>query len=181
MSASGNVAFRNNLDSDLNLHGGWEHNNLFEQNTVKVPYEHRSANCQTNCGGEGGEIDEGTWYPLWWGRSKAVKWSGSSGPQNVFYNNTLIKQTTPVGLSSRTRRTARSPVRLPIRLHNRCPDKFEPLSHDGQSIPDWTGRETLDYQGHGVVPLALGKRRLVPEQHRRELDPRAGRAHAIVN
>ncbi|WP_073934891.1 hypothetical protein [Streptomyces sp. CB02400] len=64
-SASGNVAFRNDLDSDLNLHGGWEHNNLFEQNTVRVPYEHRSANCASNCGGEGGEIDDGTWYPIW--------------------------------------------------------------------------------------------------------------------
>ncbi|WBB98003.1 hypothetical protein O7553_03325 [Solwaraspora sp. WMMA2059] len=29
-SASGNVAFRNDFDSDLNLHGGWERYNLFE-------------------------------------------------------------------------------------------------------------------------------------------------------
>ncbi|MDT0616103.1 hypothetical protein [Streptomyces lancefieldiae] len=97
-SASGNVAFRNDLDADLNLHGGWEHKNLFEQNTVRIPYEHRSANCESNCGGEGGEIDEGTWYPIWWAAGpKAGKWSGSSGPQNVFYNNTLTKQTTPGG------------------------------------------------------------------------------------
>ncbi|MFI9469988.1 endonuclease/exonuclease/phosphatase family protein [Streptomyces sp. NPDC052492] len=183
-SASGNVAFRNNLDSDLNLHGGWEHNNLFEQNTVKVPYEHRSANCQTNCGGEGGEIDEGTWYPLWWAAGpKAVKWSGSSGPQNVFYNNTLIKQTTPGGpFEPYTPYGAQSGTAFQFGSTTGAPEKFEPLSHDGQSIPDWTGRETLDYQGHGVVPLALGKRpSLFLSNTGGELDPRAGRAHAIVN
>jgi len=27
----------------------WERNNLFELNTVTVPYEHRSANCRANC------------------------------------------------------------------------------------------------------------------------------------
>ncbi|WP_329000515.1 hypothetical protein OHA18_39520 [Kribbella sp. NBC_00709] len=47
-SSSGNVVIGNDTDSDLNLHGGWERRNLFELNTVHVPYEHRSANCKSN-------------------------------------------------------------------------------------------------------------------------------------
>ncbi|CCO36258.1 hypothetical protein BN14_10389 [Rhizoctonia solani AG-1 IB] len=35
----------------------------------------------------------GTWYPIWWGAGeKASKWSGASGPRNVFYRNYMIKQ-----------------------------------------------------------------------------------------
>ncbi|MDQ1073076.1 hypothetical protein QFZ32_008516 [Streptomyces canus] len=159
-SASGNVAFRNDLDSDLNLHGGWEHNNLFEQNTVRVPYEHRSANCESNCGGEGGEIDEGTWYPIWWAAGpKAGKWAGSSGPQNVFYNNTLIKQTTEGG-PFEPYRPYGAQVGTAFQFGSSDTDwrKFRHLSQDGQAIPDWTGRETLDYQGNGVATLDVGKR-----------------------
>jgi hypothetical protein len=80
-SASGNVVIGNDMDSDLNLHGGWERRNLFELNRVRVPYEHRSGNCQSNCGGEGGdEKDDSTWFPIWWGAGqKAVKWSGRPG------------------------------------------------------------------------------------------------------
>ncbi|MFE4177053.1 hypothetical protein ACFRR7_34310 [Streptomyces sp. NPDC056909] len=93
-SASGNVAIGNDLDSDLNLHGGYERNNLLELNTVRVPYAHRSANCTTNCGEEGGGgTDDSDWYPIWWAAGqKAVKWSGSSGPRNVFFNNTMTKR-----------------------------------------------------------------------------------------
>ncbi|MFF0305275.1 endonuclease/exonuclease/phosphatase family protein [Streptomyces sp. NPDC004562] len=183
-SASGNVAFRNDLDSDLNLHGGWEHGNLFEQNTVRVPYEHRSANCRTNCGGEGGEIDEGTWYPIWWAAGpKAVKWSGSSGPQNVFYDNTLIKQATPGGpFEPYTPYGSRSGTAFQFGSSSKAPSQFEPLAQDGQSIPDWTGRETVDFLGHGVVPLDLGKR---PSLFLRDtgggLDPRTGTDRAVVN
>ncbi|MFG2300284.1 RICIN domain-containing protein [Actinacidiphila glaucinigra] len=187
-SASGNVAFRNDLDSDLNLHGGWEHNNLFEQNTVRVPYEHRSANCQTNCGGEGGEMDEGTWYPIWWAAGpKAVKWSGSSGPQNVFANNTLIKQTAPGGpfepyapYSSGSSGTQAGTV-YQFGSDNDAPHRFRPLSQDGQPIPDWTGRETLDYKGEGVVPLSVGKRpSLFLRQIDGELDPREGNSRKVI-
>ncbi|NEA49489.1 RICIN domain-containing protein [Streptomyces sp. SID10815] len=159
-SASGNVAFRNDLDSDLNLHGGWEHGNLFEQNTVRVPYEHRSASCQANCGGEGGEIDEGTWYPIWWAAGpKAVKWSGSSGPQNVFYGNTMIKQTTPGGPFAPYAPYGTQPgTAFEFGSDDAAPHRFKPLGQDGQAIADWTGRETLDYTGQGVVAADVGKR-----------------------
>jgi hypothetical protein len=92
-SASGNVVIGNDFDSDLNLHGGWERNNLFELNSVTVPFDHRSANCRANCGEEGGGgPDASTWFPIWWAAGKkAVKWSGSSGPRNVFFNNAMSK------------------------------------------------------------------------------------------
>ncbi|MFB6894118.1 endonuclease/exonuclease/phosphatase family protein [Kitasatospora sp. NPDC056327] len=159
-SASGNVAFRNDLDSDLNLHGGWEHNNLFEQNTVRIPYEHRSANCAANCGGEGGETDEGTWYPIWWAAGpKAGKWSGSSGPQNVFYNNTMVKQTTPGGpFEPYAPYGVRAGTAFQFGSDTGDPRTFRPLGQGGRGIPDWTGRETLDYQGDGLVLLDAGKR-----------------------
>ncbi|MER6364865.1 RICIN domain-containing protein [Kitasatospora sp. NPDC001527] len=159
-SAGGNVAFRNDLDSDLNLHGGWEHNNLFEQNTVRIPYEHRSGSCRANCGGEGGEIDEGTWYPIWWAAGpKAGKWSGSSGPQNVFYNNTLVKQTTPGGpFEPYAPYGTRSGTAFRFGSADDDPRRFLPLGQAGQPIADWTGREALDYRGQGVATLDVGKR-----------------------
>lgn len=74
-SASGNVVIGNDFDSDLNLHGGWERNNLFELNTARVPYAHRPGNCDDNCGDEGGGApDDSNWFPIWWGAGKkAVK------------------------------------------------------------------------------------------------------------
>lgn len=47
-SASNNVVIGNDFDSDLNLHGGWERRNLFENNAVRVPFEHRSGSCSAN-------------------------------------------------------------------------------------------------------------------------------------
>ncbi|ROQ26493.1 ricin-type beta-trefoil lectin protein [Streptomyces sp. PanSC19] len=181
-SASGNVAFRNDLDSDLNLHGGWEHNNLFEQNTLRVPYEHRSGNCRTNCGGEGGEVDEGTWYPIWWAAGpKAVKWSGSSGPQNVFYDNTMIKQATPGGpFEPYAPYGTRSGTAFQFGSANGAPDSFQPLSQDGQAIPDWGGRETLDYTGKGVVPLDAGKRPSLFLADTGGLDPRDDNSRTVA-
>jgi hypothetical protein len=157
-SASDNVAFRNDLDSDLNLHGGWEHDNLFDGNTVRVSYDHRSGSCTANCGGEGGEIDDGTWYPIWWAAGpKAIKWSGSSGPQNVFYNNTMIKQTTPGGAFLPYAPYGTQPgTAFQFGSDNADPSQFHPLSQNGQLIPDWGSRETLDYSGQGVVTREMG-------------------------
>jgi Ribosome inactivating protein len=160
-SASGNVAFGNDLDSDLNLHGGWERYNLFERNVVRVPYEHRASNCRSNCGDEAGDVEEGTWYPFWWAAGrKAVKWSGSSGPQNVFYHNTLSKQLTKGGpfISFKPYSTDSPDTELDT-VYQFGSDNFDPrffrhLSQGGSPIPDWSGRETLDYSGQGVVKLA---------------------------
>ena len=144
-SASNNVAIGNDFDSDLNVHGGWERRNLFENNTVKVPFEHSSKNCQSNCGDEGGDVPDGsTWWPIWWAAGpKAVKWSGSSGPQNVVYNNALSKQTTQNGPYQ-----SYYPDRQRLYQFGSSsadPTKFQHLAVNGTTIADWAGRETADY------------------------------------
>ncbi|MEU7162133.1 endonuclease/exonuclease/phosphatase family protein [Streptomyces chrestomyceticus] len=150
-SASNNVAIGNDFDSDLNLHGGWERRNLFENNTVRVPYEHRSSNCKANCGGEGGEAkDDSQWFPIWWAAGpKAVKWSGSSGPQNVFFRNTLTKQTRPggpfenyapygaVGTGAQT-------------VFQFGSDGSDPSRFQHLPIQDWAHNELRDFSGQGV-------------------------------
>ncbi|KAF9462502.1 hypothetical protein BDZ94DRAFT_1322510 [Collybia nuda] len=93
-SAMGNVVILNNMTNDMNLHGGYEQQNLFELNFASVPFSHRSGSCPS-CGGESGDQEPGTWFPIWWAAGeKASKWSGASGPQNVFYRNYMIKQIT---------------------------------------------------------------------------------------
>ncbi|MFF2089560.1 DNRLRE domain-containing protein [Paenibacillus sp. NPDC058174] len=93
-SATGNVVQNNILTADMNLHGGWERRNLIEKNTITIPFEHSSWG-----EGEGGQdILEGTWYPIWYGAGPhATKWSGATGEQNVFFNNTMSKQETKNG------------------------------------------------------------------------------------
>ncbi|TFK31285.1 hypothetical protein BDQ12DRAFT_729689 [Crucibulum laeve] len=91
-SAMRNVATMMNMTNDLNLHGGQEGYNLLELNYVSAPYSHRAGNCNSNCGGEGGSQEGGTWAPIYWATgNKASKWSGASGPQNVFFRNYMIK------------------------------------------------------------------------------------------
>ncbi|TFK31443.1 hypothetical protein BDQ12DRAFT_694133 [Crucibulum laeve] len=95
-SAMRNVATMQNMTNDMNLHGGYEGYNLLELNYVSVPYSHRAGSCLSNCGGEGGSQEGGTWAPVYWSTgNKASKWSGASGPQNVFYRNYMIKAFTP--------------------------------------------------------------------------------------
>ncbi|GAA0998349.1 hypothetical protein GCM10009555_097450 [Acrocarpospora macrocephala] len=149
-SASGNVAIGNSFDSDLNLHGGFERNNLFEMNEVSTPYAHRSGNCSANCGDEGDlAADDSQWYPIWWAAGKkAVKWSGSSGENNVFFNNHLLKQ----------KDSDTNPF-LPYyadrsRVYQFGTDgtKFKHLDVGGAAIADWAHNETKDYTGgHGVI------------------------------
>jgi hypothetical protein len=93
-SATGNIVQGNSLSVDMNLHGGWERRNLIEQNTIQIPFEHSSWG-----EGEGGQdVLEGTWYPIWYGAGPhASKWSGATGEQNVFFNNTMAKQETKGG------------------------------------------------------------------------------------
>jgi chitodextrinase len=147
-SASGNVVIGNDFDSDLNLHGGWERNNLFELNTVRVPYAHRSANCRANCGDEGGGgPDDSNWFPIWWGAGKkAVKWSGASGPRNVFFNNTMTKQTATGGPY-----TDYYPDKQRIYQFGWNGTAYKHLDVGGTSIADWAKNEQRDYTGgHGV-------------------------------
>ncbi|MFC9254225.1 cellulose binding domain-containing protein [Amycolatopsis thailandensis] len=147
-SASGNVVIGNSFDSDLNLHGGWERNNLFELNTVKVPYAHRSGNCRANCGEEGGGgPDDSNWFPIWWGAGKkAVKWSGASGPRNVFFNNAMTKQLADNGpyndfYADRHR----------VYAFGWDGTAYKHLDVGGTPIADWAKNEQRDYSGgHGV-------------------------------
>ncbi len=143
-SASGNVVIGNDFDSDLNLHGGWERRNLFERNTVRVPFEHRPGNCRTNCGDEGGGgPDDSSWYPIWWGAGpKAVKWSGATGPQNVFFNNAMSKQLTQNG-----EYTGFYPDRHRVYQFGWDGSAYRHLSNDGGPIADWAGQERVDFTG----------------------------------
>ncbi|MGW5704520.1 cellulose binding domain-containing protein [Amycolatopsis japonica] len=147
-SAAGNVVIGNSFDSDLNLHGGWERNNLFELNTLKVPYAHRSGNCRANCGEEGGGgPDDSNWFPIWWGAGKkAVKWSGGSGYRNVFFNNAMTKQLADNGpyndfYADRHR----------VYSFGWDGTAYKHLDVGGTPITDWAKNEQRDYTGgHGV-------------------------------
>ncbi|MFB9478724.1 GDSL-type esterase/lipase family protein [Streptomyces filamentosus] len=150
-SASGNVVFANDFDSDLNLHGGWERRNLFDNNTVHVPYNHSSGSCTVNCGGEGGVGDKGTWWPIYWSAGyKASKWSGSSGPQNVFFNNDLTKQTVKNGPYQPYQSYSTRGRVYQFGSVEGSPQSFKPLDYgtgDPNPIPDWAGEENRDYTG----------------------------------
>ncbi|MEV6717454.1 cellulose binding domain-containing protein [Lentzea sp. NPDC051208] len=147
-SAAGNVVIGNDFDSDLNLHGGWERNNLFELNTVRVPYAHRSGNCRANCGEEGGGgPDNSNWFPIWWGAGKkAVKWSGATGPRNVFFNNTMTKQTATGGPF-----TGYYADHARIYQFGWNGTGYQHLDVGGTPITDWASNEQRDFTGgHGV-------------------------------
>jgi hypothetical protein len=142
-SSSGNVVAGNTLDCDLNLHGGWERNNLIERNVVNVPYEHRD--CSPSC------LDgEETWYPIWWAAGEhAGGWAGSTGPRNIFFNNILTKQTVqdgafeiydPYGSNNPT-----TVFQIGWDRRSAAGSTWEHLSIDGQNIDTWTFKETVDY------------------------------------
>ncbi|AWB68939.1 hypothetical protein C2869_06385 [Saccharobesus litoralis] len=83
-SATGNLVENNTLNCDINLHGGWERNNIIRNNTVLVPYEHQSWSS--------GAPGTGTWQPFWWASGDhATNWSGPTGPNNQLTNNTFKK------------------------------------------------------------------------------------------
>ncbi|WP_232241278.1 hypothetical protein [Kutzneria sp. 744] len=147
-SASGNVVIGNDIDSDFNIHGGYERNNLFENNTNKVSYAHRSGSCTAHCGDEGGSgPDDSTWFPIYWSTGqKAVKWSGSSGPRNVFFNNTMSKQVTDGAAF-----TPYYPDHTKIYQFGWDGKAFHHLDVGGTPITDWAHNEQNDYtKGHGV-------------------------------
>ncbi|SDW49059.1 hypothetical protein SAMN05421504_101731 [Amycolatopsis xylanica] len=147
-SASGNVVIGNDIDSDFNIHGGYERNNLFEQNTNKVAYNHRSGSCTAHCGDEGNSgPDDSTWFPIYWSTGqKAVKWSGSSGYRNVFFNNSMSKQVT-----SGAAYTPYYPDHHKIYVFGSDGAAYHHLDIGGKPIADWAHNEQADYTGgHGV-------------------------------
>ncbi|KAH7099664.1 hypothetical protein BKA62DRAFT_709079 [Auriculariales sp. MPI-PUGE-AT-0066] len=152
--AMGNVAIRNDMDNDMNLHGGYEGYNLFEGNTVKISYAHRSGSCAENCGGEGGAAEEGTWGPIYWSAGdKAAKWSGASGPQNVFFNNVMQKAWTEGGSIDDYTPYYKSDGSLQNTIFEFgwSDSGYKGLSTDGQSpISDWLGNEQKTFAA-GVV------------------------------
>ncbi|GAA2512421.1 hypothetical protein [Pilimelia columellifera] len=152
-SASGNVAIGNSFDSDLNLHGGWERHNLFERNEVVVPYAHRPASCDSNCGDEGDNVpDAADWHPIWWAAGrKAVKWSGATGPDNVFHRNRLRKQL--LGSDAPfidMPRYGVSPDQV-YRFGVGPGGGYRHLSVAGLPIADWAGVELTEFTDSGVV------------------------------
>lgn len=139
-SATGNVVSGNTMTVDMNLHGGWERRNLIENNVITVPFRHRSWG-----EGEGGaEPEGGTWYPIWYGAGPhASKWSGSTGEQNVFFNNTMSKQETDGGSY-----TTYAPYNDPHRIYQIGWDgsKWTHLEKPaGTLISTWTDNEKVDY------------------------------------
>ncbi|WP_220388990.1 fibronectin type III domain-containing protein [Paenibacillus tyrfis] len=139
-SATGNVVSGNTMTVDMNLHGGWERRNLIENNVITVPFRHRSWG-----EGEGGaEPEGGTWYPIWYGAGPhASKWSGSTGEQNVFFNNTMSKQEADGGSY-----TTYAPYNDPHRIYQIGWDgsKWAHLEKPaGTLISTWTDNEKVDY------------------------------------
>jgi hypothetical protein len=151
-SSSDHVFIGNDADADLNLHGVWERRNLLELNTVRVSYRHRSGNCTENCGGEGGATDDEdtAWYPIWWGAGKkAVKWSGATGPQNVFFDNEMSKQLKdggPYVPYYRDDGSAHTIYQFGWNGHG-----YQHLSVEGMPIADWAGNERADFGAGGGV------------------------------
>ena len=152
-SASGNIVRHNNLDSDLNLHGGWERNNLIEQNIVQTPFEHRE--CHPDCA-EG----DSTWWPIWVGAGMhAGSWSGSTGPRNIFFNNKLQKQQTSGGAFADYMSYGQEPTTVFQFFWNT--DNNGEGSHwkhlssgDGVDLETWSLQENVDYSpGNGVNDL----------------------------
>jgi hypothetical protein len=142
-SASHNVVQGNDLDADINLHGGWERYNLIENNTVRVPFEHRE--CSPNCS----PTDE-TWYPIWWGAGEhAGNWAGASGPQNVFYNNVLQKQMESDGQYVDFAPYGTSPGMVFMFGWDRdtaAGSQWQHLAIDGIPVASWTGNEQVFFQ-----------------------------------
>ncbi|KAF8597455.1 hypothetical protein BDV93DRAFT_547915 [Ceratobasidium sp. AG-I] len=159
--AMGNVVVLNNITYDMNLHGGWEGFNLFELNYVSVPFSHRSGSC-SSCGGESGDQEPGTWFPIWWGAGeKASKWSGASGPRNVFYRNYMIKQQVDAGeyIEYRpyfARDGSLSPTIWQMGWDSQSPAgiRYSHLSLENRApIKDWQSHEQVDWSespGYGA-------------------------------
>lgn len=154
-SASGNVVSGNVLDCDLNFHGGWERYNLVEQNICRVPRQH-APNPTEN------------WYPIWWATGpKAGKWSGSSGPRNILFNNKLSKQTIAGGeyLPYQPYTSEMLPEGTVIQMgwdrESTVGSSWQHLTLGSSFLPDWSGEETTDF----AVGSNLGVNTLLVRDH----------------
>ncbi|KAJ7117093.1 hypothetical protein C8R44DRAFT_708379 [Mycena epipterygia] len=147
-----NVATMQNMTNDMNMHGGYEGHNLLELNFVSVPYSHRAGSCLDHCGGEGGssDLDDGTWAPIYWSTgSKASKWSGATGPQNVFYRNYMLKAFTPGSEQdeyqpyfARDGSSSSSVWQFGWDRNTPFGSRYQHLSNDGSALlVDWQGHE----------------------------------------
>ncbi|MGR5002082.1 hypothetical protein [Vibrio celticus] len=127
-SATGNIVENNFLNVDLNLHGGWERHNLIRDNTIEVPFEHRSwAN--------GAPEPNATWQPIWVGSGDhASKWSGPTGPNNVFMNNTLKKALTDGASISRWGLFDSPDVEYAVNWDG---NKYQHVNIDGNPTETW--------------------------------------------
>lgn len=152
-SSSGNVVIGNDLDCEINLHGGWERHNLIENNLIRIPYGHAHTNCTIGCEHINGIGVGETWYPIYWATGpKAGKWSGSSGPRNIFFNNVMLKQETEGGPYVDYEPYYRSDggSRGVIFLfgwdrQTHAGSHWVHLEKNGEILEDWAGNETIDY------------------------------------
>ncbi|WP_426361770.1 hypothetical protein [Streptomyces sp. E-08] len=81
-----------------------------------------------------------------------MKWSGSSGPQNVFFHNTLAKQTTESGSYVEYQPYSRShTIFLFGSDESGSSGTFQHLVSDGMPISDWAGREGRTFTGGNGV------------------------------
>ncbi|MDQ3003100.1 MAG: glycoside hydrolase family 55 protein [Fibrobacterota bacterium] len=180
-STSHTVVVGNDLDCDINLHGGWERNNLIENNTVRVSAGHAPGKCRSNCGtgpstGEGSGEDVGTWYPIYWATgAKAGKWAGATGPRNIFFNNTLLKQVQPNGPYADYLPYYAADGRLRGTLfqfgwdrENPAGSRWEALSRDGQVVADWSGSETVDFSTAPHSGVNAARKESVPSLFARD-------------
>ena len=142
-SASFNIIRNNDIDCDLNFHGGWERFNLLENNIVNVPFEHRFGDVNSSNPAQGS-----IWYPLWWGAGlHAGNWSTSTGPQNFVFNNQLFIQKTEGGNYD---------IYSPYDNENTIyvfgwdynttrGSEYEHLKLNGSNISAWTKNEEIDF------------------------------------
>ncbi len=152
-SSSGNVIIGNDMDCEINFHGGWERHNLVENNLIRIPYGHAHTNCDIGCDHLNGIGAGETWYPIYWATGpKAGKWSGSTGPRNILFNNVMQKQETPDGpyVDYDPYYTSNGSSRGVIFLfawdrETTSGSHWVHLHKDGEVLQDWAGNENVDY------------------------------------
>lgn len=142
-SASGNVIRNNEIEADLNLHGGWERNNLLVDNKISIPYELYDKSGQRT-----------SKFPLWWSPGAKATWAGASGPNNVLCNNHFLQQT-PTGLYQPSGHYDTPNLSYHLAWDGQT---WQHLSQQGNMIQDWSQATALEnytqYPNAGVITTA---------------------------